>query len=88
MVVHHTNCGTTSFTADGLIDAFQAEQGVNLATVYEKESLAIHDFHLSLKHDCDLLRASPGIPKSAKIFGFVFNIDTDEFTQLIEDRGL
>ena len=86
VVVHHTNCGTTSFTRNGLIDAFKAEQGVDLADVYEKDSLAINDFGHSLRHDVDLLRASPGVPKSATIFGLVYNIDTDQFTQLIQDR--
>ena len=53
--------------------------------VCDHDTVAIHDFESSLKHDVDLLRRSKGIPKSAKIFGYVFNIDTDEFTLMVED---
>jgi len=85
VVAHHTFCGTSSFTADGLIKAFEAEQGVPISNTYEKPSLAIEDFRSSLKHDVDLLRASPGVPKTANIYGYLFNIDTDEFTLVVED---
>jgi carbonic anhydrase len=85
VVAHHTFCGTTSFTADGLIDAFQAEQGADLSAVYERDSLAIHDFTSSLKHDVNLVRTSAGVPKTVNIFGYLFNIDTDEFTLVVKD---
>jgi len=85
VVAHHTFCGTTSFTADGLIDAFQIEQGTDVSAVYEKESLAIHDLCSSLKHDVNLLRASAGVPKTINIYGYLFNIDTDEFTLIVQD---
>ena len=85
VVAHHTFCGTTSFTADGLIDAFQAEQGTDISTAYEKDSLAIHDFRSSLKHDVNLVRASAGVPRTLNIYGYLFNIDTDEFTLVVED---
>ena len=85
VVAHHTFCGTTSFTADGLIDAFQAEQGTDTSTAYEKDSLAIHDFRSSLKHDVNLVRASAGVPRTLNIYGYLFNIDTDEFTLVVED---
>lgn len=86
VVAHHTCCGTTSYTPSGLIEAFQTEQGVDLSTVYEPESLAIHDFESSLQHDVSLLRASEGIPHTVNIFGYLLNIHTDEFALLVEDR--
>ena len=85
VVAHHTFCGTTSFTADGLIDSFQAEQGTDISTAYEKDSLAIHDFRSSLKHDVNPVRASAGVPRTLNIYGYLFNIDTDEFTSVVED---
>ncbi|AXC15831.1 Carbonic anhydrase [Acidisarcina polymorpha] len=86
-VVHHTNCGTSSFTAPGLIKTYLAEEGEDISTVYEKDSLAIANLAETLDHDVKLLRASAGIPKSVNIYGYVFNIDTDEFTLLISDLG-
>ncbi|MBB6144368.1 carbonic anhydrase [Silvibacterium bohemicum] len=85
VVAHHTFCGTSSFTADGLIEAFQAEQGTDLSEVYERDSLAISHFRSSLQQDVDLLRASAGVPRTVGIYGYLFNIDTDEFTLIVKD---
>ncbi len=85
VVVHHTNCGTSSFTAHGLIDAFKTEEGKDLSTVYEQESLAIGNLRETLEHDVKLLRSSPGVPKEVNIYGYLFDIDTDEFTSVVSD---
>src|SRR5262252_11096 len=37
VVVHHTYCGATSFTPQGLFKAFNAEQGVDISGLYAKE---------------------------------------------------
>jgi len=85
VVAHHTFCGTTSFTPDGLIEAFEAEQGTDISKVYEKDSLAIQHFRSSLQHDVNLLRASAAVPKTVNIYGYLFNIDTDAFTFVVKD---
>lgn len=87
VVVHHTNCGTSSFTPRGLIDAYHTEHGVDLADTYDLDSLAIGHLEASLAYDVDLLRRSPAVPAHAKIFGMVFDIDRDEFTVLIPPDG-
>ena len=83
VVVHHTNCGTSSFTAHGLLDAYRTEQGSDLSDTYDSESLAISHLETSLDYDVDLLRRSPAVPATAKIFGMVFDIDSNEFTVLM-----
>ncbi|WP_263357670.1 carbonic anhydrase [Acidicapsa ligni] len=85
VVVHHTFCGTSSFTPHGLLDAFKAEQGKDLSGVYEQESLAIGNLRESLEHDVKLLRASVGIPRSVNIYGYLFDINTDEFRLVVSD---
>src|SRR5215471_13479932 len=57
-VVHHTYCGATSFTPDGLIAAFRAEQGTDISSLYDRDSIAIADYRSSLEHDVRLLRES------------------------------
>src|SRR5437763_13444273 len=47
VVVHHTYCGATSFTAEGLITAFRVEQGVDISSVYARENIAIPDYRSS-----------------------------------------
>ncbi|MGK2866541.1 MAG: hypothetical protein ACSLFA_07840 [Mycobacterium sp.] len=83
VVVHHTNCGTSSFTPHGLLEAYRTEQGSDLSDTYGSDSLAIGHLETSLGHDVDLLRRSPAVPATAKIFGMVFDIDSNEFTLLI-----
>jgi carbonic anhydrase len=85
VVAHHTNCGTSSFTAHGLLDAFKAEQDKDISAVYEQESLAIGNLRETLEHDVKLLRSSPGIPKAVNIYGYLYNIDTDESTLVVSD---
>jgi carbonic anhydrase len=86
VVVHHTNCGTSSFTAQGLLDAYRTEQGVELAGTFGPDSLAIGHLEASLAYDVDVLRRSPAVPASVSVLGMVFDIDRDEFTVLIPPR--
>jgi carbonic anhydrase len=83
VVVHHTNCGTSSFTPQGLLDAYLSEEGVDLSDTYGSDSLAIGHLATSLRYDVDLLRKSPAVPGAANIFGMVFDIDRNEFSLLI-----
>src|SRR6516162_2779545 len=76
VVVHHTYCGATSFTPEGLIKAFQSEQGVDIAGLYDRGNIAIGNYESSLKRDTRLLRESKGTPKHVSIYGYLFDIDT------------
>ena len=58
-VVHHTHCGATSYTAEGIIDAYRKEHGIDLSGEFAPGSVCIGDFRASLEHDASLLRASP-----------------------------
>jgi carbonic anhydrase len=87
VVVHHTYCGATSFTPEGLIKAFHAEQGVDISGLYDRCNIAIADYKSSLQRDVRLLRESEGTPKKANIYGYLFNIDTEALTLIIEDHA-
>ena len=88
VVVHHTYCGATSFTPEGLIKAFHDEQGTDIWALYDPASIAIEDYESSLKHDTRLLRESKGTPKKVNIYGYLFNIDTEALTLIVEDRAI
>jgi carbonic anhydrase len=79
VVVHHTNCGTSSFTGAGLIDAYRQEQGVDIATAYDVASLAIDHLSATLGHDVRIVRESPAVPKAVDVVGYVYDIDTDAY---------
>jgi carbonic anhydrase len=87
VVVHHTYCGATSFTPEGLIKAFRNEQGADISALYDRSNIAIADYESSLKRDTRLLRESKGTPKNVNIYGYLFNIDTEALTLIVEDRA-
>jgi carbonic anhydrase len=87
VVVHHTYCGATSFTPEGLVAAFQAEQGVDISGLYERNNIAIADYQSSLERDARLIRERKGTPKAVNIYGYLFDIDTERLTLLVEDRA-
>jgi carbonic anhydrase len=87
VVVHHTYCGATSFTPEGLIEAFHDEQGVDISSLYDRCDIAIADYEASLKRDTRLLRESKGTPKHVNIYGYLFDIDTESLTLIVEGRA-
>ena len=88
VVVHHTYCGATSFTPEGLIKAFHDENGVDISALYDRENIPIQDYESSLKRDTQLLRESKGTPKAVNIYGYLFNIDTETLSLIVEDRAV
>ena len=88
VVVHHTHCGATSFTRDGITRAFAAEHGRDISGLYRPESICIRDYVESLHHDVREVRASLGTPPHVSVFGFVYDIDTNELYPVVEDLAL
>ena len=86
VIVHHTYCGMTSFTTDGIIDAYKHEHDADISAIYERESISISDFVTSLKHDTRLVRESKGTPQHVNIYGYLYNIDTNELSLVVEDE--
>lgn len=88
VVVHHTWCGATSFTADGIIAACEHEHQADISDFYQRESICISDYISSLKHDVQLVRKSKGTPKHVNIYGYGYDINTDELSLVLEDKSL
>jgi carbonic anhydrase len=87
VVVHHSFCGATSYTADGMLDAFKHEHGVDISSEYDRGSISISDLDASLKYDVALVRASPGVPRHVNVYGFFYNIDTGELIEVVRDMA-
>jgi len=85
VVVHHSNCGATSFSKEGITNAFHHEHGADISSCYDQGSVCITDYEQSLQYDIELLRASPGVPKHVDIFGYFYNTDTGAITEVIRD---
>jgi carbonic anhydrase len=85
IVVHHSHCGATSFTADGIIDAYQHEHRLDISNLYQRSSICITDYEASLKHDTALIRSHTGTPRHVNIFGYFYDIDTRALTEVVRD---
>jgi carbonic anhydrase len=87
VVVHHSWCGATSFSADGIIAAWRREQGADISQLYERGSLCIEDYEVSLKHDVAVVRAHAGTPRHVNIYGYFYDIDTGALTEVVQARA-
>jgi carbonic anhydrase len=85
VVVHHSFCGATAFTPEILIDDFRNHHHVDISTLFDRPSLAISHFEESIKHDVELLRASPAVPKRVKLYGFFYEINSGTLTEVLRD---
>jgi carbonic anhydrase len=85
VIVHHSHCGATSFTADGIIEAYRHEHHVDISDLYPRSSICITDYEASLKHDTALVRAHDGTPRHVDIFGYFYDIDTGALTEVVRD---
>lgn len=85
VVVHHSQCGGTSFTAGGIVDAYRHEHGVDISGLYEPGSICITDYEASLRHDCTLIRSHAGTPRHANVRGYFYDIDAGTLTEVVRD---
>ena len=85
VVVHHSFCGTTGITPEMLVDHFHDHHHADISTMFEHDSLAIMDFERSIKHDIELLRSSPAVPKRIKLYGFFYEISSGKLTEVVRD---
>ena len=87
VIVHHTYCGATTFTAEGIIAACKHEQHADISNLYQRASICISDYVSSLEHDVRLVRESRGTQKHVNLYGYVYDIDTDELSLVVEDKS-
>ncbi len=87
VVVHHSQCGATTFTADGIINAYKREHHLDISKLYDRGSICIEDYEASLKRDTSLIRSHAGTPKHVNIFGYFYNIDTGVLTEVVTDKA-
>jgi carbonic anhydrase len=85
VVAHHSFCGTTTLTPELLIEEFRDHHQADISAMFDHDSLAIMDFEKSIKHDVELLRSSPAVPKRVKLYGFFYEISSGKLTEIVRD---
>jgi carbonic anhydrase len=87
VVVHHSHCGATTFTADGIINAYRHEHHADISELYERRSICIEDYEASLRGDTALIRSHAGTPPHVAIFGYFYDINTGVLTEVVNDSA-
>jgi carbonic anhydrase len=87
VIVHHTDCGGTHFTPEGMIDSFLEEFGQDISGLYEPDDICHQSFALSLHRDVRAVRYSPGTPKHVNVYGYVFELETGKLHLVEESPG-
>lgn len=72
VLVHHTNCGMTTFTDDELKDEIEQDTGVRPPWATE----AFADLDADVRQSIARIKASPFVPHTDKVRGFVFDVET------------
>jgi carbonic anhydrase len=75
----------TSISPELVIEHFHEHHHVEIASEFDRDSLAIINFEESIKHDLKLLRASPAVPKNVKLYGFFYEINSGALTEVARD---
>ena len=81
-----SDCGATSFTADGIIESYRREHGTDISSLYPRDSICISDYVTSLWHDVRLMRMSGGTPRKVPIYGYMYDIDAEALSLIVEDQ--
>ena len=87
VVVHHTDCGGTHFTPEGMIESFKDEFDLDISGLYEADDICHQSFALSLHRDLRAIRLSPGTPRHVNIYGYVFELETGKLHLVEKDLG-
>ncbi|HTI92730.1 MAG TPA: hypothetical protein VL727_19170 [Puia sp.] len=85
VVVHHSFCGMTSYTPELLIEKFHDHHHVDISAMWDHEDMAIIDYEKTIKHDVNLLRNSPIVPRHLNLYGFFYEINSGKLTEVARD---
>ena len=72
VLIHHTQCGMLTFTDDQFRSAIEADTGIRPPWAAE----AFGDLDGDVRQSIARIKASPFIPHTGAIRGFVFDVDT------------
>lgn len=87
VVVHHTDCGGTHFTPEGFIETFKEEFGQDVTDLWDCDDISIENFTQSLHRDVRSIRNSRGTPKHVNVYGYLYDIQTQELHLVEENPG-
>ncbi|MGI8814654.1 MAG: beta-class carbonic anhydrase [Pseudonocardia sp.] len=78
ILIHHTDCGMLTFTDDAFKKSIQDETGIKPAWSAESFPELDEDVRQSIAR----IKASPFIPKTGSVRGFVFDVATGKLNEV------
>jgi carbonic anhydrase len=78
ILIHHTDCGMLTFTDDGFKAAIEKETGIKPPWAAEAFSDPDQDVRQSIRR----IKASPFIPHTESVRGFVFDVATGRLNEV------
>jgi carbonic anhydrase len=78
ILIHHTDCGMLTFTDDGFKADIQAETGIKPPWAAE----AFPDLDADVRQSINRIKASPFVPHTDSVRGFVFDVATGLLTEV------
>ena len=78
MLIHHTDCGMLTFTDDAFTRSIQDETGIKPSWGAE----AFPDLDEDVRHSIARIKASPFVPHTDAIRGFIFDVATGKLNEV------
>src|SRR6478609_4954330 len=78
ILIHHTDCGMPTFTDDDFKRSIQDETGIKPEWAAE----AFSDLNQDVRQSIARIKASPFIPKTNSVRGFVFDVATGKLNEV------
>ena len=79
ILIHHTDCGMLTFTDDGFKKSVQDDTGIKPAWAAE----AFTDLDEDVRQSIARIRASPFVPHTDQVRGFVFDVATGKLNEVV-----
>jgi carbonic anhydrase len=78
ILIHHTDCGMLTFTEEGFKNAIQDETGIRPAWAVE----TFTDLDADVRQSIARIKASPFIPHTDSVRGFVYEVETGRLREV------
>jgi carbonic anhydrase len=79
ILIHHTDCGMLTFTDDEFTRSIQEDTGIKPEWAAE----AFPDLDEDVRQSIDRIKASPFIPRTDSVRGFVFDVATGTLDEVV-----
>ena len=78
ILIHHTDCGMLTFHDDDFKDSIEQDTGIRPPWAAE----AFSDLEADVKQSIARIKASPFIPKTDSVRGFVYEVETGKLREV------